>query len=287
MSVLLSDGRPVDWANPPKATDMVMWSYAATNGKAVRGSLRTIAHLDWVSSKAERRFGQRILVLQPPFNTTVPASAGTHDFDNCLDWYIPGVSWWTQQRFWRANGGWGWYRHPPLFGHHMHGGCIPVPNGGSRADDFATRVGIFVPGQLIDHFNRAFGLSGQHTPGSDRSWFPKDMDAVIFDLDAFIRDQQEALDMQMSDKLFPDSSDPKLKDVTVGDALRRDFKTNVRRDEQMKKLLEVPSALKDIRSELDRLDRTDSQAPRLKRIEDLLESVEAAVVVEEGELGSS
>jgi hypothetical protein len=53
-------------------------------------------------------------------------------------------------------------------------------------------VGIFVPGQLTDYHNHAFGLASQHTPGSDRSWFPKDIGATVFNLNKYIQRQKEA-----------------------------------------------------------------------------------------------
>ena len=47
-------------------------------------------------------------------------------------------------------------------------------------------VGVFVPGQLVDYFNHAFGLAGQHEPNSDKSWFPPDIKATIFYLQRYI-----------------------------------------------------------------------------------------------------
>lgn len=185
-------GRPVRWDRPQDPTRRVMWDQRDMYGRKVTGSIRTIAHLDQTSARAERRFGSPIVVIQPPYNTTVEASKGTHDFDNCLDFYIPGVPWWTQQRFWRANGGWGWYRFPPKFGNHIHGGCVPVPEGRDPGDDFTTKVGIYVPDQLRDYYNHAFGLYQMHEPGSDKSWFPRDIKARVFDLNLYIERQLKA-----------------------------------------------------------------------------------------------
>lgn len=194
--------KPIDWKNDRLALNTpVMWSKRAQNGKIVHGSLLAILHLNWLNDEAVRVFGVEVEIIQPMNNVGVEASAGTHDFDICWDGYIPGVGWWRMQRFFRARGTWGWYRHPPLFGNHFHGGVIPPIEGSSRADDFAMaglKVGIFVPGQLVDYFNRAFGLKNQHTPGSDRSWFPKDISKVVFDFDAEIQRQRE-LHMEYKD----------------------------------------------------------------------------------------
>lgn len=219
MGVLTLSGKPYDWSRW-NATDLVKWDRDSMYGQTVKGSLRTIAHLDRMSKAAEKRFGTPITVIQPPYNTTVAASAGTHDYDNCLDFYIPGCeSWWTMQRFWRAGGGWGWYRHQPTFSsNHIHGGCVPVPNGGSVADDFDTRVGIYVPGQLVDYYNHAFGLVGGHTPGSDGSWFPPSISKTIFDLRAYALRQEAAMplnehDMNRIENVVKSKLDAALKDL--------------------------------------------------------------------------
>lgn len=193
MVVLTLTGRAIDWeARTLDPTMLVQWQpdYGSIS-KRYMASLRTCAHQDWMDIRAFRRFGTGITIIQPPYNTGVPASAGTHDFDACRDWWIPGVGWWTSQRFGRELGEGVWYRHPPLFGHHMHGFTLPIPEGKVRADDFATRVGIFVPGQLVDYYNHAFGLAGQHTPGSDKSWFPKNIDATVFKMSTYINMMRE------------------------------------------------------------------------------------------------
>jgi hypothetical protein len=194
-------GRKIDWANPPKPTRRCVWSKRATNGKRVTGSFRTICHLNRLNNLAIDKYGVGIEVIQPPYNTGVRASAGTHDYDATYDVYIPGVSWWEQQRFFRANGCGGWYRHPPLFGNHCHMFTLPYREGKSISDDwmvFGFKVGKYMDGgwslyrrsvassQIADYYAHAFGLSGAHTPGSDRSWFPANIEATIFDLGAYV-----------------------------------------------------------------------------------------------------
>lgn len=201
MTVLRLNGKPVDYRHPPEPTDMVLWSVKTTGGKACKGSFRTIAHMDRLNELAVKRFGKPIQVIQSDWNTGVPASAGTHDKDSVWDVWIPGVDPWVQQRFFRANGFACWYRHPPLFGYHIHGFTLPWPEGKLRSDDWKVhgfQVGLYVDGgwstrgsevsssQIADYYNHAFGLSGQHAANSDRSWYPDDIDATVFDLGKFV-----------------------------------------------------------------------------------------------------
>ena len=211
--VLTLQGKPIDWTKPPKPTDRVMWSERDWQGDKVIGSLRSIAHLDRLDALAKGRgWKSGIVIIQPPYNTGVLASAGTHDYDACSDLYIPGASWWDQQRFLRANGFACWYRHPPKFGNHIHGFTLPPREGKSISDDFKVhgfKVGKYVDGgystygrlvtssQISDYYARAFGLSNMHTPGSDKSWHPAThlkggVASTIFDLDAYIARRRKA-----------------------------------------------------------------------------------------------
>jgi hypothetical protein len=52
-----------------------------------------------------------IRVIQGCYNTGVAASAGTHDFDACLDVQIVGLSWQDAQDFLRKCGWAAWWRH--------------------------------------------------------------------------------------------------------------------------------------------------------------------------------
>jgi hypothetical protein len=197
----LLGGAKIDWNDPPASNARVQWSRKDEKGRAVTGSLRVICHLNRLNNLAVERFSEGVSVIQPPFTTTVDASAGTHDFDACMDIHIPGVDWWAQQRFFRANGLGCWYRHPPAFSNHIHGFALPPREGTVLSDDFAVigrTVGFLVDGgvsseghvvassQLTDYYNHAFGLKDQHTVNSDHSWFPADIEATIFDLDRYI-----------------------------------------------------------------------------------------------------
>jgi hypothetical protein len=190
MEVLTYPGlKPINWADPPKATTRVASDYICTDGKRLTGSMRTVCHNAWLMAEAKKH-GLTWQVIQPAFNTGVPASAGTHDFDACEDGRLIGLSWWEGQKWLRARGFWCWWRHTGSWASpsawHFHG--FTAPRDGWHFD---TKVGIFVPGQLVDFHNHAFGLANQHVPGSDDSWFPPDLSKTIFNLAAFVRQMQE------------------------------------------------------------------------------------------------
>lgn len=190
--------RPVNWNLPHRKTVLVMWSKRDTSGRKVIGSLRTIAHLDRTNNLAKKHFGKEIEVIQPCYNKSVKASAGTHDYDACLDVRIRGVSWWTQQKFFRANGWGAYYRSPAQgFSNHIHMFSLPVQEGTSRSDDYKVsgfKVGRFVDGgfstvgrlvassQIEDYYGRRNALANH---AKDPSWFPSNIKATIFNLKAY------------------------------------------------------------------------------------------------------
>lgn len=199
MSVLTLAGKAINYAKPPKATTKVMWSRKDMYGRKVTGSFRTIAHLDYTNALAVKKFKQNIVVIQPPFNTTVAASAGTHDYDACLDVYIPGVAWAEQQKFFRANGWGAYWRKPPKFGHHIHMFSLPPQEGKVRADDWKVagfKVGLYVDGgwstrgrvvasaQIDAYYNGRDGLASN---AKDLSWRPANIKSTIFDLKAYVK----------------------------------------------------------------------------------------------------
>lgn len=178
------------------------WHKPTLYGGVVKGSVRAIAHLDWMNRRAKAVFGVEIEVLQSAENSTIPASKGTHDYDLVFDLWIPGVDPWRQQRFFRAHGFWCWYRPntPGLWRSHIHGICM-VPYTGDPSKAFADhgfKVGVYIDGgwslygrsvtssQVHDQVVHAFGLKDAHTAGSDHSWYPTDPRARIFDLHAYI-----------------------------------------------------------------------------------------------------
>ena len=193
----LEGGGKINFKHPPKPTAMAQWSKKDSSGRTVKGSFRTICHINRLNNLAVEKFGTGLVIIQPPFNKGVEASKGTHDFDACIDVHIPDVGFHAQQRFFRANGLGCWYRHEPLFSNHIHGFTLPPREGHVVSDDFSVqgfKVGTFIDGgvstagsliassQLTDYYNHAFGLADQHEPKSDHSWFPKDIKSTIFNL---------------------------------------------------------------------------------------------------------
>lgn len=207
MRVVHRDGSRINWNNPPKANAMVSWTKTTIYGRHPIGSFRTICHMDRLNRLTYRKWGTGLKIYQPDWNTTVSASAGTHDFDACWDIYIPGVDWWVAQRFFRRNGFGCWYRRPPSFSpSHIHGFTLPPREGSTVGDDFRThgfKVGIYVDGgystrgrlvtssQLVDYYNHALGLSGQHSRGGDRSWFPNHIPDTIFNLHGYVKARRQ------------------------------------------------------------------------------------------------
>lgn len=202
MSILGLGGKPINWANPPKPTDEVMWSKKTTGGKPVIGSFRTIAHLEHLNELAVAKFGIGISVIQGPNNSTVPASEGTHDYDACLDVWINGVSGTAQQWFFRQHGAGAYWRKPPSFGNHIHYFTLPPYIGPDVSRAYAQqgfRVGRYVDGgwstegrrttssQIEDYYEHKTALKGH---AHDPSPFPKDIRATIFDLNGYVMDKR-------------------------------------------------------------------------------------------------
>lgn len=198
--VRLSNGAKINWKHPPKANEVCRWTKETSGGKVIKGGFRTLCHFNRLNNLAIKKYDTQLTIFQGCFNSSVAASAGTHDKDSCMDWYIPGVGWWDTQKFGRKNGCACWYRHAPLFSNHVHGFTLP-PHSGNPADDFKVagiKVGKFIDGglstvghvvgssQITDYYNHAFALAGKHAKGSDKSWFPANIGATIFDLSDYV-----------------------------------------------------------------------------------------------------
>ncbi len=167
--------------------DKVQYADQGMFGQTCFVGRRTAAHLDFTKERLEEEHtGSRLVIIQSAYNTGVPASAGTHDFDGCLDVFIENMDWKPAQRFLRRCGWAAWHREPPLFGHHIHMvslGCT-------------CKVGEFVPGQVADYRAKPprNGLAG-HT--ADDTWHPENIQATVFDFDHWL--QQTGDDMRQED----------------------------------------------------------------------------------------
>lgn len=204
MSVLTLTGKAINWSKSPKATDRVKWSGKTSGGKAVTGSLRSIAWIDQTNARAVAKFGRGLVVIQSAYNSGVAASAGTHDYDACFDVYIPGVPWRTQETFFRQQGSGAYWRKPPKFGNHIHLFVLPPREGKVVSDDYKVagfKVGKYVDGgyslygskrnssQIDDYYARPMknALAGH---AADDGYHPPNITATIFNLPAYITAQR-------------------------------------------------------------------------------------------------
>lgn len=162
-------------------------------GRTFRCSSRTAWHLRWTLwVLALRHPKARLRIIQTCYNTTIAASAGTHDYDAVFDVEILGMDWWQAQRFLRRRGWAAWFRHTgswaPSSYWHIHMVSIPP---GLRANPTSSevlaaygrlgiRVGVYVPGQVDDFYAHALGLKDQHRAGIDDSWYPDSINATVF-----------------------------------------------------------------------------------------------------------
>jgi hypothetical protein len=203
VAVLELGGAPINWLKPPAPTTRVKWSRPGKYGQQVTGSFRHICHLEYLDQQAIKEFGEHIVIVQTAYHKGYGPSAGTHDYDACVDIEIPEVPWVEQQRFVRRHGSGGWYRTPEQgFVRHVHCFTLPPAEGVDRSDDYAIagfKVGRFIDGgwslhgrkdaaaQIEAYYGHRDGLKSNKR---DTSWFPPDIEATIFDLPAFIRAQR-------------------------------------------------------------------------------------------------
>lgn len=200
------DLNPINWANPPGATARVSSDLICGDGRRFTGSMHTVSHMAWLMEESVKDFGEPLHVIQPPYHEGYEPSAGTHDLDACSDVAPPpSVPFDLKFQTWLRKRGFDcWWRHTGDWADksdwHYHGFTHPANGIG-----FATKVGKYVDGgistsgrlvassQIADYVSHAFGLKNQHTRDTDGSWFPADLNAVAFDLVAYIRTKQEEL----------------------------------------------------------------------------------------------
>lgn len=178
------------------------WAQVITvtfGGKTFKCSRRTYSALQYLDRKLkEKRPNARgagkpayVRVIQGCYNTTVKASAGTHDFDATLDIQIVGMTYAEAAQFVKWYGWMAWHRTVAqgFKSEHVHMTLTPLgitsnkPSLTMINDAYhytKIRVGVFVPGQVHDAFNHALGLKGHHNAGSDPASWPKDLVGKIY-----------------------------------------------------------------------------------------------------------
>jgi len=160
-------------------SDIIWYSQTNIYGQKFKCSRRTAAHIDKTRYRL-RKLGEKrkktytLRIIQGSFNTSVSASAGTHDYDACLDVQIIGMDWYEAQKFLRRQGWAAWVRTPAQgFSWHIH--MISLPKYKKR---FVARVGEWVPGQIDAYYAHNDGLAGGGSP--DNTWHPKSIINSIF-----------------------------------------------------------------------------------------------------------
>lgn len=246
--------------------DKIRYSQDNIFGQPVYVGRRTGAHLDWTKERlAERHPDARLIIIQGAFNTSVPASEGTHDYDAVLDVQIVGMDWWDAQRFLRECGWGAWYRYPPSFSNHIHMislGCT-------------GRVGFLIPGQITDYRNHALGLQDLHTPGCDPSWHPPNIDRTIFDYDAYLRED----DMPSVKDLL----DASIGQATVRDALRAAVSANKKLDRLVAAMPRIAQNFLELDAEVARVQKAqkdDASAASVAALRQRIAATERAIMHE-------
>lgn len=206
------DAKLINWDalvnDPGRVSKQVRLAKLSKYGHVIRGSLFFIAALDEMDTKAVKKFGIGVSVIQTAYNTGVAASAGTHDWDDCIDWEIPGVSVFDAQHFARFECGMADWGRTPAQGFPLHNHGFFLPPGGHV---FPFKVGVFIDGgkslgvsgyssQIADYWAEAYGLKDMHYQSADPTPFPSDAAklAGIFNLNNYIQKQRE-INMEYSD----------------------------------------------------------------------------------------
>ena len=168
------------------------------NGRPLTAGERVWAALLAFQAWLDKRHpGLYVYVIQSAYRSGYAPSAGTHDLDRVLDTAIvsnfTGRRVWLRGRRWWRRFGWAcWWRHVGAWwkpsSWHFHqvllGGDCPV--------------GYLVPGQISDYYNHRTGLVGHLLePG----WYPKDIDATVFDFEAWLSKQEDEMKPEDFDKI--------------------------------------------------------------------------------------
>lgn len=164
-------------------SDIVYYSQPNIYGTKFRCTKRTAALLDRTKARLKKKAEKdkksySLRIIQGSYNTTVDASAGTHDYDACLDVQIVGMDWFQAQKWLRSQGWAAWVRVPPTFSYHIHMIALPP-----YKLNFVSKVGTYVPGQVEDYYAHKSGLVGS---APDNTWHPDNIKSTIFNYRAYM-----------------------------------------------------------------------------------------------------
>lgn len=188
------------------------------NGRSLKAGERVWAALIFLQAWLDKHHpGLYIYVIQSAYHEGYAPSAGTHDKDRVLDVAIinrrTGRRYWLRGRRWLRRHGWAaWWRHtgswlrPSTWHIHMVllGGNCPV--------------GYLVPDQIRDYYAHKTGLIGHLL---DPGWYPKNIDATVFDFEAWLQHQED--DMPYT---------PEELDAIVRDAVKAELGPQLKRIRQ-------------------------------------------------------
>lgn len=163
-------------------------------GHTFEASRRTVAHLDWTIRRLRWRAPwARLVILQTCYHAGYRLSAGTHDKDCAFDFMIIGMRWPRGQSFlrnagwaadWRHTGPWAdpgsWHYHAISIPPGLAGRTLTPEQALAGFTAVGIVVGSYIPTQVSAYFQRAFGLVGENTPGSDHSYFPGNINKTIY-----------------------------------------------------------------------------------------------------------
>jgi hypothetical protein len=174
----LPGGRPAGDPDPAKTETITI------GGRTFKAGHRTARHLERTFKQFDRQRPHATLsIRQPCYNVGVEESKGTHDGDGVIDFVVSGVEWRKAEKFLRKRGWAAWWRHTGKWEDesqwHLHAVSLGCPG----------PVGGFVPAQVDDYHNKAFGLKDQHGRGIDDTWHPDDIPATVFDYPKFMAKQ--------------------------------------------------------------------------------------------------
>ena len=136
-------------------------------GKTFRCSRRTAAHIRDTQRRLTQNYGagHHLRIIQGCYNTTIAASAGTHDYDCVIDLEVVGFGWDRGEKFMRNCGWAAWHRTKAqgFSGDHLHAISLPpnwdnTPTITQVQQSFKARgleVGAWVPGQVDDYYAHA------------------------------------------------------------------------------------------------------------------------------------
>jgi hypothetical protein len=256
----------------PDPNEKIRYADNGVFGQAIYMGRRTAAHLDWTKARlAAKHPGARLVIIQGAYNTGIDASAGTHDFDACLDVQIIGLDWWANQRFLRECGWAAWYRYPPTFPNHVH--MISLGYGDAP-------VGIYIPGQVVDYHEHKTGLVGH---AYDPTWHPVDINATVFSYPDYIRSQED--DMPTVQDLL----DAKINsDADVRAALRAAVRTDANVGRLLNLLPKINGGFRDIHKALDDLSnqaKNDATKQAVANVRSRVALAEQTIVEQLGGIG--